>query len=388
MGKYPRHAIIIRDKEYDLGKGINLSYDLDNLYINCSFNFPYIKTDTWDTTELRKYDALKIYYKEFDNADIARNATSKDMVKIFDGYIDGQPLQLNKQSGWQFQIKGKSRLGLTYERSLQINVYSGAIDVLIDRIKSAPLLTDVITNYTIKGIQPTYSIKIDTTKFIGKVLEQVKEKYALHIFEDGQNVLHIETPFYLTQQSTINAYEYDVTTNVYDIDFGDKTNRVDTVIVVGSNAVGIAFDPIAYQLKYGVRPENLQNNVNPNPAELSIRYIYRRDLSGQEDCQEVARNKLCEFAKNNTISFSTQFNPNQKVGEPFVIKNADKIPPTQLWTIKKIDVDIDNVTSTITGYSNSIIDFPEELLLSSTGILDTDILEVTGKAESALNIRE
>lgn len=397
MGKYPKHLVVIRDKEYDLGNGFTIEYDLDNLYINCSFNFPYIKsssdvngvTTQWDTTDLHKYDAVKIYADIFDNEIDRNNSTSSNMTKIFDGYIDGQPLQLSKDSGWQFQIKCKSRMGLSYERSIAAKFYSGNIQTFFSRALNESGLSTWISNFVISGISPFFQVKLDSTQYFGKVLEQMKDKYAIHVFEDGENSLHVETPYFLSQQGSVEAYEYDIEDNVFDIDFGDKTNRVDTVIVVGSNAIGVAFDPIAYQLKYGTSVNDLQSSISPDPSKLNVRYIYRRDLFSQEDCQEIARNKLVEFAKNNTITFKTIFQPQQKVGEPFIVKNADKIPDTQLWTIKKITVTISNgdISSSIVGYSNSVVEFPEDILLSSTGILDTDILEVTDKVESSLDIR-
>lgn len=57
---------------------------------------------------------------------------------------------------------------------------------------------------------------------------------------------------------------------------------------------------------------------------------------------------------------------------------------------KKITSTIEkgNISSEIVGYSNSVTDFPSDILLSSSGILDTDILGITEKVEATLNLRD
>lgn len=389
MARYSKHLAVIRDIQYDLGDNFTFEYSLDNIFINTTFNFPYVQNEQFDTTNFSKYDAVKIYYNEFDTAAEANSATITNLVKIFDGYIDKLPLTLDKQSGYQYSITCKSRMGLSFERTAKINLYTGTLFTFLQTAIENSGLSEWITNINLEGINRDFVLKIDSSKFFGEVLENIKDKYALHIYEDSNNVLNIKTPFFLSQQSSIDAYEYIVDENVYDIDFGDLTNRIDTVICVGTNAVGVAFDPIAYQLKFGTSTENIVTNPTIDPAKLNIRYVYRRDVFNQQECQEIARNTLVDLAKNNTISFSTQFIPTQTVGEPFIIRNAAKIPESQLWTIKSITFNLGKQQNncTIVGYSNSIIDFPEDILLSNTGILSTDILQITEKVEDSLQLR-
>jgi len=174
------------------------------------------------------------------------------------------------------------------------------------------------------------------------------------------------------------VYEYDLLNNVFDIDYGDITQRVDSVVVLGLNCVGVAFDPIAYRLKNGIENEDF----TPDKNKLAPLYIIRRDVQNIETAQRIAREKLVELAKNYAITLSVVYSPEQFVGDAFNILNSQIIPPTQIWFIKSREVSISKdggVTCSIVGYSNSVSDFPKDILLSSTGILDTDILELTDR---------
>ena len=65
----------------------------------------------------------------------------------------------------------------------------------------------------------------------------------------------------------------------------------------------------------------------------------------------------------------------------FVVKNSKKINEFQKWIIKKRTVSISKsgLICNIIAYSNSIQDLPEDILLSSTGVLDTDVLALTDR---------
>ena len=190
-------------------------------------------------------------------------------------------------------------------------------------------------------------------------------------------------------QQPMMAYVFDLKQNVTNIDHGEITNNVDCVIVYGLNCLGVAFDPIAYQLKMGVGEEDITPNIVPTKDNINPLRIYRRDLMGEEDCQSVAKSKLVELARNYSISFGCEYDPRYKVGNMFVIKNSKKIKDTQKWIIKKIDVNINkgDIGMTVTAYSNSVSDFPDNILLPSSGLLDTDVLEITEQITNVTELR-
>lgn len=394
-GKYPKHFLLIRNELFELGNNFTISESLDTIYNSLNFDLPFFETESWTTKNLSRYDTVQLYFKFYETAeerDSARLSTStpelSELDKIFDGYIDRIELSQSKGIGFSYKLYCKSTMGLTYERSTQVKFFSSDINTMLDKMLSDTNLTQYVDNIYVNGIRDGKVFKIESTVFLGDVLDQIKQDYAIQIYQNKSSDLFITTPSYFNIQN-LEAYEYDVEDNVFDIDYGDITQAVDTVVVVGTNTVGVAFDPIAYQLKYGTKIEDIDTTIAPDPDKLNIRFIYRRDLYDQESCQEIAREKLVEFAKNFTITFSTLFIPTQQIGENFIIKNSPKIPDTQLWTIKNINTNISktDIKCQIIGYSNSVTDFPDDILLSSSGILDTDILGVTDKVEASLDIR-
>jgi hypothetical protein len=375
--KYPGHRLVIRDKVYDIGNNITIEEDLDTIYISGSLDLPNITTNEWSTQGLRKYDTLNIYFKYFDNEVDRQQSNINDMQVIFTGYIDTLPTSEDKSSGLNYNGLGfKSSIALAWERSAIIPFASRkVIDIITQALEYTKLNLLIDSIEYDSNIPDYFTPKVDSTYYFGNVLEQLKDNYAIQTYQKGNGTLVIKQPssFYSGERT---VFEYDLTTNIFNIDYGDITQKVDCVCVFGLNDAGIAFDPIAYQLRLGQTPTG--ETISPNPEDLNPLYIIRRDLLGQEACQLLAREKLIELAKNYAISFDCVYEPNQNVGDMFVIKNSSVIDSNQKWIIKKRTVSIskDNIRCNITAYSNSIVDLPEDLLLSSTGVLDTDILEI------------
>jgi len=407
--KYPKHFLIIRDQVFDIGNDINIDEDMDNVFSVGSFTLPHFSTNTWTTKNLRKYDRVQIYYGEFLTANERNLATVDRCKKIFDGYIDSTPLSESKTEGIQWNGIGiKSSLALIYERTMTTPIYSGNLKTILIRALTETSLLDYIDYFEIDtNITDNLVLNIQGDKYVGKVLDQIKEKYAIQIFQKPDSGLRFQFPssFNLLGQTLNkyfsngnvtqvtdqeNAWVYDLNSNVFNIDYGDLTQRVDTVIVYGLNTTGVAFDPIAYQLKQGVSVDDLQENITPVKENLNAFQIFRRDIQDEESCQRIASEKLIEFAKNYGITLNVMFNVDEKVGDRFIVTNSEKISPTQLWTIKSRKVSISKegaVKCSIVGYSNSVKDIPSGVLLGSSGILDTDILNITDRIPSTTELQ-
>ena len=376
--RFPAHRIIIQDRELDIGNNINITEDLDEIFITCSVDLPNFDTSGWSTKNLKKYDNFEVYFNYFNNEVDRTNATITTLKLIFKGYIDSLPTSEDKTQGLTYSgLSCKSLLGLSLERTASLTFSSRPVVDLIQQGLNQTDLSALITDIQYDTNIPTFfTPSIDPTKYFGNVLEQLRDKYAIQIFQSGNGTMFVQRPrTFFSGEKTV--YEYDLEENVFNIDYGDITQRVDTVVVLGTNAVGVAFDPVAYQLKQGGDPTSA--DITPDSQKLNPLIIIRRDFFDQESCQELAREKLVDLAKNYAISFDTIYEPDQTIGDLFIIQNSQKIPNTQKWVIKKRDVTIskDNIQCTITAYSNSIVDLPDDILLSSTGVLDTDILNLT-----------
>ena len=376
--KYPKHLLVIGDKKFDIGNNFSLEEDFDTNFQTLTFEFPYIDTPHFKTTDIKKYDSCQLYFNWFNSAEERDAALIDDMVQCIYGYIDSYTRSESKESGLNYNITVKSTFGLAFERSAERSSFKGNIETITTWMLQSSSVINYLNGINYKGLSKGFEIKADTSKFPGVVLKSFSEKYAINVFQTGDGILRVWTPLYMLQQD-VNVYEYDLETNIFNIDYGDGQNNVDCVIVHGIGNSGVAFDPIAIQLKYNLdllpTPETIDQGL------LNPLHIERRDLHSETDCQKVAQEKMVELGRNYTITISTEYNPSQFLGDMFVIKNSLIIPETQKWIIKKRSVTItkDNIECSIVAYSNSVTDFPDNILISQTGILDTDMLDVTDK---------
>ena len=386
--KYPKHFLVIKDIVYNIGDDIIITEDLDKVPMQMDFTLPFIKDGNLDTTNIRKYDAVKLYFKFFRTARERDTATIDSTHLVFDGYIDRLENTENKLGGDVYNIKCISTAGLMYERGTLVPTFTGTIPMICEQLLDQGNMLNYFPTLHIEGFSENFVAKIDSNKFLGKVFDQMKEKYAMYIFQAPNGDLWITLPSWFGTQQTIKVY--DLKENIFDMNYGEITQNVDTVVCFGAgNVFGAAFDPISYQLKTGADPTNLQTTVTPQRELMSELYIYRRDLLGSEDCQTVAKEKLVELSKNYSVSFTTEFDPEQKIGDIIVINNSKKISPSQKWIIKSRETSIgkSNITTSITCYSNSIQDLPTDMLTSNVlGLLDTDTYEITEKLENEVQL--
>jgi hypothetical protein len=376
--KYPKHLLVIKDKVMNIGNNITIEEDIDASYITMTFELPYIKTDNFDTTDIKKYDNCELYFAWFNSTDERDAANTEDMHKVITGYIDSFTRSESKDTGIVYNITVKSTWGLAYERSSEIKYFTGTIPTIIDHAIQNSSLAQYIHDIDIRGISENLVINVDSSIYLGEVFKKMSEDYIFKVYQINDGTLRVWTPTYFISNNN-NVHQYDLTQNVFNIDYGDGQNNIDCVIVYGTNVSGVAFDPIAYMLKN-------QSEVIPTPqtidqGKLNPLKIERRDLYSEEDCQKVAREKLVELARNYTITLTVDYDPTHQLGDMFVIKNSKIVPEEQKWIIKKRTVTIskEDISCSIVAYSNSVTDFPDDILISSTGILDTDMLEITDK---------
>lgn len=383
--KFPRHKLLIRDVLYDLGNNFNIEQDLDIIYTSMSFSLPYVDKGSWSTANIRKYDVVKLYYKEFDSLRDAEVADINNMSVEFFGYVDQLSLSEDKGTGLKYQIQCKSLAGLLFEKTTVVPI---AQQDLIGLMEEAQRLLGptLLPSYEVAGFSRIFIPKLDSKNFFGEMLNELKEKYAIQVFQRGNGTLVVTTPAYFNTQQNITVY--DLTKNIFASDYGNITQNIDSVLVLGTNAVGFAVDPIAMQLKLGVLPENIDVNFLPTREQCNPLILERRDVFDSETAQSIARNKLIESARNYNVTIDVPYKEGQNVGDILTIINSKVISPTQKWIIKKRSVIISktDIKTKLILYSNSISDFPDDILRDSTGILDTDILNITEKVEDVFLI--
>lgn len=234
---YAKHLLIIRDVQYDIGDNITIQYDLDNMFTNLSLTMPYIKNEQFDTTIFRDSDRVQLFYGLFSDASSANNATIDDLTKIFDGYIDKLPRSISKTNGWQYSLQCKSRLALSFERPSRIPFVNNTIRRFLEQAFNNADLTDFVTNLDITGVSENFTVKLETTNKFGEALQQIKDKYALHIFDKPDNTLKITTPFFLSRQSTVDAFQFKLDENMFNFNQSDMNAMIDCVIVVDRKSV-------------------------------------------------------------------------------------------------------------------------------------------------------
>lgn len=407
MNLYPKHFIVFGNSSNafeknkvtgennyiltiaDIGDNIRIERDLHKTFNTAEITLPSLQTELIDTFNLKKYDVFQIYFKYFNTKSEAESASIMDLDLIFDGYIEETPISESKMNGLVYgNLKMKSTAGLLYEISTQIPFFKSTMEVILDWAHRDSNL--YIPGFIVdKSISPNWLFNINASNYLGEVFDNMRKNYAIQIFQKYDSYISITLPS--TFKPKEEAFIMDLNENVTEIDYGDTAQHIDTVIVLGTNCIGIAFDPIAYQLKRGVIPEDLKNSVIPDKSLLNPRMLNRRDLFSEEDCQRVAREELLKTAKNYTITLKCKFDSSLELGDNFIVINSKKLSPNQIWTVKHQTIDLSKgggAMMTIIGYSHSLEDYPEDILLSPEGVLDTDILGVTSKAYSAMRLHE
>jgi hypothetical protein len=212
-----------------------------------------------------------------------------------------------------------------------------------------------------------------------EVFRKIREGYGVIVHQSGDGFVNIITPSYLLSSSSgllgISAWDFELGRNAYEIQYGDLTSKVNSVIVVGfPPVVGMAVDPIGLSL-------NSKGNT-PQPYNYNYLTFYNYDLKSEIQCNRVAKEKLLELERNNTISFQTRFDPRFMVFQPLTFRDNDRFSGEEIFFIKKFNVNIskENVSCTITAFNHSLTTLPNELVISDTGIADVDVLGIREKA--------
>lgn len=371
------------------------SFDRDEICGQLSFKLPYGEVETQDGQlvsfkELQRYDFVKLYFKYFDTD--PGTVTIDDLTLVFDGYINSVKLTKSK-SYYNYLIDCLGILGLANERSVdQLNDNFTGVDAIKLALQRAGLQAGVVETDT--DLIPESSIVVSLTenaqqitffwtggRLLKDVLDEFRERYGVRVHYQGNGLLHIFEPNYFFDTRVL-AFDLNLDDNVFEVDYGDLTRRINTVVVKfglpGEENVVIAVDPTSLQLAANatdgiIRRENYTQKI-----------VVRRDLVDPFAAETLAKNILLDEIQNQTITLKILFQPEMKVTDFVRFNDGDRYKDA-LFMVKKYDFIINksDVSCTITCVSSTLNAIPASFILNPVGISDIRVLEIQKEVEDA-----
>lgn len=379
--------------------------DMDNLYGTLSFTIPYKiindeniptysevqSSGTLNVHRLEKDMLVTLYYKELE---FNREITTDEMDVIFDGRIDNVEPSKSKTDS-NYEIKCEALLSFANNRPPIVNIVNWRLEQMPNAILQRGNLqagpeNPIQLNNQIRDYIPQSKVNVNLggiSDLVAKSVQGSNIKDIITNFRDKNGVIFIQqlsgevdvfsygSMMFANEGETIEAWQFDVNDNVFNLKYGNVTSDYEAVIIYGAGGIkGEAIDVLKCQAK------GIAQDENGNYKCRYYRYE-RRDLFSEEDCQKVAREMLLEMNKNYLISFETKFLPNYKIGHPFQIKDYDLFSGEEIWFIKSINWKLGkgSFDCEITGFANSLVVLPENLVLSNTGVADVDVLRLRNK---------
>ena len=401
MTDYPKHFLEIKNKIFQIGDNIVIEEDVDVIYKTLSFDFPEIIQNDFNSLELKKYDTVTVYFNEFNTSDERNAAAIQDCKKIFVGYIQEVIASEDKTSGVILGITCRSTLGLAYERTTLVKAFSSTIPQIISTgLTDIGLLSVIPYVYVSDDIDEAF-IEVTSEYNFGKVLDSIKDKYPIKIFQTGDGGVWIVTPSFFEKEVNrtdkytntgsfkyikedenpekrfiARVWNYDLSSNINKIDYGNTLQNVNCIVCYGLNTVGAAYDPIAYKNQFGTDTIYAQN--------LSVLTFFRRDFISNIDCRKFAYEKLLDMSKNYIVSFESKYVSDEVLGDLVAIYNSKLIKPDQLFTIKRrtITISKEDINANITVYRTGVAEFGDSVSPILLDLLTIDILNVQDQLEA------
>jgi hypothetical protein len=407
----------------ELGNDFNLSFDMDAVIGQCTFKLPYIDLgESVSLKRLKKGDEVKLWFGSFDEnpGDTTINEVDASfdnngyqlphngMYLIFDGVIDRIPLSKSKDD-YPYEITAIGSLGLGNGLQIaravkELNTPRDMINTLLQvaglQIGENNVGEGNIDLFPSNKIRLLYtsesSLQIQTsggTNLIDEI-KSIRDRHSLIVFQSGDGLINITTPQQLAGgvNSTnatggirqIATWDFRWGDNIFEIDYGELNNDVNTIICVGKfGRVGYGVDPYALQLTAGYDEQGEPNPIQPQHYKYNT--LIRRSVSNPEELERIAKDKLLELTRNYVVSIKTLYSPHYMIGDAIRIFDEDRYPNGQIFFIKKIDAIIskNDVSCTLTVYSNSLAVVPEKFILDSTGVADVDVLDIENDLNDA-----
>lgn len=410
---FPKHFIQIRDRIIEGGENISIDEDIDRYYNIVTFTINENSNslnvlDSDGSNALfsingflghKKYDRVKIFYNNFPDNNTRLRATVNDCVQVFDGYIDEIIINENKTEGINIDFTCKSTFGLIDERTTFLKSFNDTLNNIFVRALKETGVIDVLPYVYIQSNLANTVFMVPSDNNFGEVVNSLKRRYPLRIFQTGDGGVWITTNSFFepnvdkqlnvlttttnSQQGNfvLRFYEYTLNENVFNINYGDRTNDVNTVLVVGMNTSGASLDIVGFEEQYG----DLQNNLSPEL--LSVRTIYRRDITNPLECRKLAQETLLNILQNRFVELDTFYLPVHQIGDLLRLKDSKVIPNNVSFLIKRRNVTINKqgIDCKITAVRISINDilFDNSLTMKLEELLRMDVLGLQGPLTQA-----
>jgi hypothetical protein len=338
---------------------ISISRDINNIIQTANINdLPYEGVYQY----ISKYDRFTVYYEYYDI--IEKQQTT---VKLFEGEVVKKNTKYNIDShSISLEIMSKcnilSRINTSYQSAGES----------LQQYVSAALEKAGLSSYIGTKFKMTNDMlgRFNPSGKLIEELKEIREKYAVLVFEDEDNDIVVATPQVLRgDTTTVLKYDFDVYSYPISIDIDNTYADINAILALGFSTkndktlgYGVAFDPLNYRM---------------NGGKLNWRIEYAFEITGGFPAlSQFALSKLLEEAKQFKITISNiPFDTRFRLGQLVTIKNHPEINPDQLFMIEKINEDINNddakVTLVVSGFS--------------LGVVPEDILDGNAKAFGALN---
>ena len=309
----------------ELGNDFSLTFNMDNVVPECTFKLPYIDLgNDVSLKRLKKSDQVKLWFGTFDKdpGDIEIQSTDatfdsdgyqtpqQGMYLVFDGIIDKIPLSKSK-TDYPYSITAIGSLGIGNELQVaravkELNTPLDLINTLLQvanlQIGENNIADDSLDLFPESKIRLLYSsgssleVQINGGTNLIDEIKSVRERHSLLIFQSGDGLINITTPQQLLSNTdsdnnvggvrTLAVWEFRWGDNIFEIDYGELNNDINTVICVGKfGRVGYGVDPIAVQLNAGVNDDGSNKTIQPQHYKYIT--IQRRNVSSPEELERM-----------------------------------------------------------------------------------------------------
>lgn len=362
--------IFIGEAEFDNGDNLNYSYDLDSISNTGTIDMPFDEI----YYSLNKFTPIQIYLGEVDSI----NYNLNDLTKIWDGYIMNIGI-IDSKTNPSIQLEFADKLQFFNINQPVRPSMAGLLTEYVNVLKQAYSESDVNLPFEIK-IDAFENVIVKPRKELNTIqqFETIREKTVIYIdYIPWDNTLIFKTPQYIqyVANGVSEAWQFNKSNIMKELKINSTTNMVTSVVYVGlGGRKGVAIDFLALSSGNTFREERYYAGWSSNVQEL----------------EKLAREKLLERARNNTVSFHTIVtNDTLKIRPGDLVQISDtRFLNGQIFIVKNLDYNISkqgDVILNITAYASVLSSIPEGFITKDYNVTDIDtVREQTDKVTETL----
>lgn len=412
MSTFLKQVLIIGNKTYnsasdelvtELGLDFSGTFDMDSTSGILSFKLPYIDSANEKNFQnsdvvtfkniIKKWVPIRLYAKMLPTNEKTSINLHNDgkLDQMFEGVVLGIRISRSK-TDYNFDIECIGTLSYV-GNEFKLPIGSALLDFtgtqyfdnVIKQAGATALINTSTVLRNVSGKVDTTNIKWTMVNNLSEIFNSVREDFGIRVHQQGNGIVNIFDLLYYFDQTTDNsqtlAWEYVLGQNMFNIDYGDLTTDVQMVEVVGNGDIGYAIDPTGMSLK-----ATQLGKSEDDPTLYNKITIYRPDIVGKDELELAGKNHLLELMQNNIITFQAPLNTKINVGD-FITVDDGELYSNQAMIVKGYTFNISksDVAMTITAYRSVLATQPQSLIVSKSGITDTELIKVTKEIEDLNN---